>query len=244
VPGAIVSGPTARRLPPPTNTQVVPNQAPIEAAVSELIKRNQHLQNALTIKTDTKAQLEGQIRDLAITVALHAKANKELYRNLSRARDQIWRLRFQHEALDWINHHEPILPTRKRTSSTEGSSQLSSRGTVTAAEPMRKRRLLDTHKTGNHIAESTPPPKSMDAPGKFYESTGDARTLAKPTSPDRCQNKTTEESDPVPCGNATIRRGRSSSIDELAFSYCENQALKPNNATHRSKQTGRPPNTP
>jgi hypothetical protein len=93
--------------------QAVPNQAPIEAAVSELIKRNQHLQNALTIKTDTKAQLEGQIRDLAITVALHAKANKELYRDLSRARDQIWRLRFQHEALDWISQDEPILSTSK-----------------------------------------------------------------------------------------------------------------------------------
>jgi hypothetical protein len=159
------------------------------------------------------------------------------------SRDQIWRLRFQHEALDWIDQDEPILPTRKRTSSTEGSSQLSIRGTVTAAEPMRKRRMLDTHTTGNHIVESTPPPKSMDTPGKFYESTGDARTLAKPTSPDGCQNKTMKESDPVPCGNAAIRQGRSSSIDKLAFSDCENQALKPNNVTHRSKQTGRPPNT-
>jgi hypothetical protein len=114
----------------------------METAVSESQKQKQHMRHVAKRNADIEQQLKGQVRDLTILVALHAKANKQLQRDLSNARDQIGRLLFEEEALEWINKDESILPTRKRSSPTENCSRQPSQEGSMAAQPTPKRRKL------------------------------------------------------------------------------------------------------
>jgi hypothetical protein len=117
------SKPSCSSPAPSASTHTVSTRVSIEHAVYVLLQRNQYRPDVVTRDSETKTQLKGQVKDLTIAIALHAKANKELRHNLSCARDQIWGLRFQHEAVEWINKEEVILPTRKRSSPADASSQ-------------------------------------------------------------------------------------------------------------------------